>query len=54
MLKEEARAVLFKLERAYESPGGVVKMQTPSQQVWAGLSFSVSGSAQVKTDAGQS
>lgn len=54
MLREEARAVLFKLERAYESPGGVVKMQTPSQQVWAGLSFSMSGSAQVKADAGQS
>lgn len=33
MLKEEDGAVLFKLEHACESPGGVVKMQTPSQQV---------------------
>lgn len=48
MLKEEARAVLLKLERAYASPGGVVKMQTLSQQVWVGLGFSVSSSTQVK------
>lgn len=33
MLKEEDGAVLFKLERACESPGRVVRMQTLSQQV---------------------
>lgn len=35
------RPVLLKLQRACESPGGLVKLQTRSQ-MWVGLSYCVS------------
>lgn len=36
MLRKEGRAVLLKPSPGYESPGGVVKMQMPIQQVSEG------------------